>query len=200
MATLVNCRRDDNVDEALFMFQGRFASVDLKKKSLVLAPNQMPPLNFTNNLGALLLPSNLTYQHLSQIQLHCHKPTIVTYDAMGRVHLLILSSYYYIIMDKLWEPVQLIESVAEIKGIDHAKHTIDSDLSMYHKLLLPPDRPNDFLNWHPHGQYSVLYDKQGRVFRMTNANDDVQLNELWESRFPENLLMPKSINTDDDMI
>lgn len=191
MAEVVNRRRDDNADQALFTCQCRFASIDLKNKSLVLAPHQLQPTNFTNNLGALLLPSNLTYNHLNQIQLHCHKPTIVTYDAMGRVNLLILSSCIYMIMDKLWEPVQLIESVAEIKSIDHVKHTIDSDLSMYFKLLLPPDRPIEFLTWQPRGQYNVLYDKQGRVFRMTNGNDDLQLNELWESRFPETLLMPK---------
>jgi hypothetical protein len=202
MTTFVNCRRPDNEDEPLFVYQGRFTGIDKTTKSLLVANNQLAPGNFVNNTGALLLPSNLTYDHCLWFELLCLNLTTVTYDAMGRIHLLILSSCSYIIMDKLWSPVQQIKSTVQVSGINHAQHTLVSDISLFGKLLLPPNRPAEFLQWQPCGQYEVIHDDQGRVFSVKREEDgtDIQMCELWEPRFQERFLPPKSINNDDDMI
>jgi hypothetical protein len=148
--------------------------------------------DFVNHVNALLLPFNLMYDNIQRIESQCTKPTLVVYDKMGRIRSMILSSCNYLILEKMWTPVQLLNTNVTITGIEHEKNTLISNISMFDKLLLPPNRPDDFKKWQPQGDYAVLHDADGRIFSITRDGTNIQLAALWEYRYNETYNTPSN--------
>lgn len=179
-------RRPDNEDNVLHCDTLVFSGIDMNLYAMILAPGQTCK-PFANNIGTLLLPRTLTFNYMNNIDVQCKKPTIVVYDQYGRIRSMILSSSNYLLLEKAWSPPEFKTALALIKSIDHQRHMIETSLSHFEKLLLPPNRPPEFNQWIPdtiHGEYEIMYDQHRRIFHIKrNDGTNIILESLWEPRY-----------------
>jgi hypothetical protein len=184
----IRCRRADNSDTPLFTRVLVFTGIDTENYALQLNKTVKQDYDpFHNKLDAFLLPFSLTYNYLSVIDLQCKKPTIIVYDALGRIRSLILSSCNHLILENQWIPKELKSTEIEITAINHHTGTLDSTFSLFDKLLIPPKSLEELKSWFPSGTYKVTHDNENRVFSIKRDDTEIELGEFWEYRYTETL-------------
>jgi len=146
-----------------------------------------------NKLGHLLLPPLMDAALLGDIETHFQTPALLLYDTEGRVHqITFVFSGLFLLLMPLWHPPRLetcrVKILALRQEAGPLRLEVDGLPVTRGHLFLPPNCPEDFLQWRPEleevKEYDVCYCVlSGRLYSLTHPQGELNFTHLWESRF-----------------
>ena len=144
-----------------------------------------------NKLSQLLLPTCTPQAFLDEVARHAEREALVTWDAHGRVHQLVLDECVFLALMQLWAPPRYVKARIWLESVSHDESRLYAAPPHAQLLLrLPQNTPTEFRAWQPAPDwYDVEYDQMQRVFSVFSCSHaseadrtQIQLGGLWEPR------------------